>query len=138
MKVLTLPFTKRNGIKRTDKENYILQLDYNKNVINHLNIAHASASYALAETTSGYFLQTNFSDIADQTIPILRASNVKYRRGGHGTIYSSAKLIGTNTKELLSLLELKRKALFFIQVKLYNEENEVLLIGDFEWFVTLK
>ncbi len=138
MEVISLPFTKNNGITLADKDDYLLKLVYGENILNHLKIVHASASYALAETSSGFFLQKNFADIADQTIPILHSSNVKYKKGGLGTLFSTAKLIDTNKKELLSQLQFKRKALFVIQVKLYNEQKEVVMIGDFQWFVTLK
>ena len=138
MKVLTLPFTKKIGITQATSAEYILQLNYNPDNLNHLNTIHASASYALAETTSGFFLRTNFTDIADQTIPIMHSSTVKYKRGAIGDIFSKANLKGTNVKELSSLLMLKRKAVFIIQVKLFNEANEIIMSGEFEWFVTLK
>ena len=138
MKVLDLPYSKKIGIKQSKVTDYMLQLDYNEYILNHIQTVHASASYSLAETTSGYFLQVNFTEIAAQTIPILRSSCVKYKRGGEGIIYSNAKLVGTNVKELQTLLVAKRKAIFTIQVKLYNEQKELVMTGDFEWFVSMK
>ncbi|HOZ51788.1 MAG TPA: YiiD C-terminal domain-containing protein [Chitinophagaceae bacterium] len=138
MKAILLPFTKKIGIKHAQSNEYLLQLDFNEHVTNHIGTTHASASYALAETTSGVFLEVNFAEIAERTIPILRASSVKYKKGGLSTLYSNAKLIGTNITEVTNLLLTKKKAMFVIHVKLYNENKEVVMVADFEWFVTLK
>lgn len=137
MKVLSLPFTKKMGIKRSVSPEYLLQIDSNKKSYNHLGTIHASASYALAETTSGYLLQTNFSEIADQTIPILRSSTVKYKKGETGNLYSTAKFEHTTVNEILQTLHSKRRVLIEIKVKLYNDQKELVMSGNFEWFVTL-
>jgi len=125
------------GIKRSVSSEYLLQIDTNQKLYNHLGTIHASASYALAETTSGYLLQSNFSDIADQTIPILRSSNVKYKKGETGNLFSTAKFVGTTASEILQVLKQKRRVLITINVKLYNEQKELVMSGDYEWFVTL-
>ena len=138
MKAIMLPFTKKIGIKHSQSREYLLQLDFNENVTNHIGTTHASASYAFAETTSGVFLEINFAEIAERTIPILRASTVKYKKGGESALFSNAKLVGTNIAEVTNLLLTKKKAMFVIHVKLYNETKEVVMMADFEWFVTLK
>lgn len=138
MHVLSLAYTKRLGIKPSTIPGYLLELPASPNVLNHLQTVHASASYSLAEISSGYFLRSNFADIADQTIPILRGSQVKYKKSGKGSLFSVVRLNGTNVKEIRASLETKRKALFFIQVKVYNDEKELVMLGDYEWFVTLK
>ena len=136
MEVLSLSFTKRNGIRLSDLPTYLLQLEASEHVVNHLGSVHGSALFALAEITSGYYLYTNFTDIADQTIPILRSSSVKYRKMGDGTIHSTAVFEGTNVDEISSTLLYKHKVLLTIAVKLYNAQHEVVMTGDFEWFVT--
>ena len=116
MKILSLPFTRQLGITLADESEYLLQLNYSNNILNHIGTVHASASYALAETTSGYFLNDNFKDIADSTIPILRLSTVKYRKAGLGNLFSTAKFIGINVKDILQQLNEKRKVHLIIQV----------------------
>ena len=138
MKAILLPFSKKIGIKPSNLSDYLLQLDYSDTTINHIGTTHASASYALAETTSGVFLEINFAEIASQTIPILRSSIVKYKKGGLTTLYSVAKLVDTNVAEITKTLLAKKRIIFVIAVKLYNESKEVVMTGDFEWFVTLK
>lgn len=113
-------------------------MPFTEKVINHLGTLHGSASFALAEITSGYFLNTNFKDIADQTIPILRGSTVKYRKVTSSTLYSRAKLKGTTVSDLLLLLQFKRKVLFSIEVKLYDAEDQLVVSSEFEWFVSMK
>ncbi len=121
-----------------DNQQYLLQLNHNSKLLNHIDTIHASASYALAEITSGYFLNTHFADIADQTIPILRSSAVKYKKTCKDTLYSQAALINTTSDDVLLQLKFKRKCLLTIEVKLYDKENALILTSDFEWFVTMK
>lgn len=138
MRVLSLPFTERNGIRISDSPHYLLQLDPTENVLNHLGTLHGSALFALAEISSGYLLQINFADIADQTIPILRSSTVKFRKMGTGNIYSSAEFNRTDVAEITAQIRSTNKVLLTISVRLYNEQEELVLTGDFEWFVTMQ
>lgn len=130
--------TKRLGIKASSLPDYLLELPAGPNVLNHLDTIHASAIYSLAEISSGYYLRANFRDIADQTIPILRGSQVKFKKIGSGNLYSTVRLIGTTLKDIRASLESRRKSLFLIQVKIVNEQEDVVMTGDYEWFVTMK
>lgn len=138
MKVLNLPFTKKIGIKKSSIENYLLELQPSKNVLNHIETIHGSASFALAETTSGYFLFKNFTEIAEETIPILRNATIKYRIGTDSALFSKAKLKGTTVDDILLQLKFKKRSVFMIEVKLYTEDNTVVCVSEFEWFETLK
>jgi acyl-coenzyme A thioesterase PaaI-like protein len=138
MKVLNLPFSKKNNIIKSDVEGYLLMMPFSEKLVNHIGTLHGSASFALAEITSGYFLNINFSDIAEQTIPILRGSTVKYKKITSSTLYSKAKLKGTTISDLLLLLQFKRKVLFSIEVKLYDEQGQLVVSSEFEWFVSMK
>lgn len=138
MKVLNLPFSKKNQIQKSDKAGYLLMIPFSEKISNHLNTVHGSASFSLAETTSGYYLNSLYSDIADSTIPILRASCIKYKKPVVGNLYSKAKLKDTTCEDILLGLRFKKKALFTIEVKLYNESNQLVVISDYEWFVTMK
>ncbi|MBK7691663.1 MAG: DUF4442 domain-containing protein [Bacteroidetes bacterium] len=80
MRVLDLPFTKRLGITKSELKPYLLRLQFSNENTNHIGTIHGSASYSLAEITSGYFLNTNFADIADDTLPILRNASIKYKK----------------------------------------------------------
>lgn len=138
MKVINLPFSKKNKILKSTKEGFLLMMPFSPQSENHLGTMHGSASFALAEITSGYFLNQNFADIADQTIPILRSSNIKYKKGTTSSLYSKARLKNLDNSDILILLQFKRKALFTIEVKLFDENSYLVASAEFEWFVSMK
>ncbi len=138
MKVLNLPFTKRLGVVKSDLSQYLLRLKFSSNTTNHLGTVHGSASYGLAEITSGYFLNTHFADIADETIPILRNANIKYKKGCLSSLYSKAKLIDTTLDDILLQLKFKRKCLVSVEVRLFDTEHSLVSISEFEWFITIR
>lgn len=135
MKVLQMPLSKKIGITNSDKPEYLLKMNYSKELNNHLNTMHGVALYALAEISSGEFLNKYFHDIADVTIPVLRTSKIKYKKESTSDVYSKAKLINTTVSDILLLLEFKKKCMFVIEVKIYNSSNQIVLSSEFEWFV---
>lgn len=135
MKVLQMPLSKKIGIIKSDKPEYLLKMNYSNELNNHLNTMHGVALYALAEITSGEFLNKYFHDIADVTIPVLRTSQIKYKKECTSDVYSKAKLLNTTASDILLLLEFKKKCIFIIEVKIYNNLNQIVFSGDFEWFV---
>lgn len=138
MKVLEMPLTKRFGIVQSDDSNYLLKQLYDKKNLNHIDTLHASAIYSLAEITSGFFLKKIFPQYAENTIPILRSSNIKYKKACNTSLFSKAKLLGITKTEIESQLATKKKTMLTIEVKLYNEMKELVVSGEFHWFVTLK
>lgn len=135
MKVLQMPLTKKIGITNSDKPEYLLKMKYSKELNNHLNTMHGVALYALAEISSGEFLNKYFHDLANLTIPVLRTSQIKYKKECTSDVYSKAKLINTTVSDILLQLEFKKKCIFVIEVKLYNYSNQIVLNAEFEWFV---
>nr|MBP6316090.1 YiiD C-terminal domain-containing protein [Chitinophagaceae bacterium] len=138
MRVLDLPFTKRLGITKSELKPYLLRLQFSNENTNHIGTIHGSASYSLAEITSGYFLNTNFADIADDTLPILRNASIKYKKSCVSILYSKAKLIDTTLDDILLQLKFKRKCHATIEVRLYDPENTLISISEFEWFITMQ
>ena len=118
MRVLDLPFTKRLGITKSELKPYLLRLQFSNENTNHIGTIHGSASYSLAEITSVYFLNTNFADIADDTLPILRNASIKYKKSCVSILYSKAKLIDTTLDDILLQLKFKRKCHATIAVRL--------------------
>jgi hypothetical protein len=137
MNVLELKLAQHLGIVNSDRKPYLLKILFDCNNINHIDALHASASYALAEITSGYFLNINFPNIASRCIPILRRSKVKYTHLVKEDLYSNAVLANHTHESLTAELEKNRKALFTIDVKLYSNNSQIAFQGEFEWFVTL-
>ena len=77
MKVTEIPFVKLVGIEQKDNN---LSLNFNDKVLNHIKTIHASAQFTLAETQSGIFLQELFPDLQNQAIPVLRDSQIKFKK----------------------------------------------------------
>jgi acyl-coenzyme A thioesterase PaaI-like protein len=138
MQVLDLPFSRTLAIKPATIDGFLLQLDFSPQVVNHIGTIHAAASFALAETTSGYFLQFNFADIASQTIPLLRASKVKYTRGATDDLFSRAVLRGTTVDEVLEILTSRKKVQLTIDVSLHHQSEQLVMQASFDWFITLQ
>lgn len=100
MRVLNLPFSRNNSIVPSEHSDYLLKLPYSDTVSNHLHTVHGSATFALAEISSGYFLNQEFPDMADRTIPVLRQARIKYQKAGQGDLFSKAKIRHTNPDQI--------------------------------------
>jgi acyl-coenzyme A thioesterase PaaI-like protein len=132
--VTKLPFNQYLGLKISNKSGYLLMLDNRLEYRNHLDTVHASAQFALAEATSGYFLLNEFSKLAD-IVPVVRKVEVKYKKPVTGIIFSKANFQGTDKTEVLNELHKKERALLKVEVLLYNEVEEPIMQSVFEWFV---
>ena len=55
MNLLDIPFVDKLGIRKSEHENYLFELDHVKDNHNHLSTIHAAAIFGLAETCSGQF-----------------------------------------------------------------------------------
>jgi hypothetical protein len=125
------------GIVVSKKDSCLLCLNFNEDNHNHVQTMHASASYALAEISSGVFLEKTFPTISEHCIPILRSAKVKYKSMVKSDLHSVAKLMDISPEGFKLELELKRRALCKIDVRLVTEDNQVAFAGEFEWFITL-
>jgi hypothetical protein len=78
MNVIEIQFVDKVGIQRNTDGG--LELPFYTGVQNHLETIHASAQFALAETASGEILQKSFPNLAGKVIPVLRESQVKFKK----------------------------------------------------------
>jgi len=131
MKILELV-----GIKKNDKNPQILKLSSNNQ--NHIGTMHAAAQFLLAETASGVYLQEKFPDLKDEVIPLLRESQIKYRKTAEGTITAHA-FAELETLERFKNQFLKRsRAIISVNVDLKDREGVVVAEALFTWFVQRK
>ena len=133
-----MPLTKQFGIIQSDNPAFLLKQEFNQKNLNHVKTLHASAIYSIAEITSGYFLKQEFPLYYDNTLSILRSSTILYKKACNSSLYSKAKLHNCTKKEIESQLLLKKKSLFTIKVKLYDDQNQLVVISNFVWFVAMK
>lgn len=63
MNVFELPFNRFIGLEPSTDSEYLLMVRDRQEYLNHLNTVHASTQFALAEATSGFFLQNEFQGL---------------------------------------------------------------------------
>jgi acyl-coenzyme A thioesterase PaaI-like protein len=137
MKITDIAFHQKLGIQVSEKPSYLLSLPFSESNRNHLNTFHATAIFGLAEISSGLFLQNEFSGIADKVMPVMRAANVKFKKPAASTIFSFAQFKNVVKSEFIAELETKKRALITVEIKITDEENNLVFVGEYEWFVAM-
>lgn len=134
MNVYELPFNKYIGLEKSSDPDYLLMLNDRGEYLNHLSTVHASALFALAEATSGFFLLNEFQDLKD-ILPVVRKVDTKYKKPATGKILSKASFPDTDKAKILEDLDSKKRALITVRVLLYDVDKNNVMQSDFEWFV---
>ena len=135
MDVTKLPFNQFIGLKISDKSGYLLMLDNRPEYRNHLDTVHASALFALAEATSGYFLLNEFSELTG-IVPLVRKVEMKYKKPATGFVFSKAKFQEIEKKEIVVVLNQRKRTLLKVEVSLFDDKDELVMESVFEWFIT--
>ncbi len=135
MNVFELPFNEFIGLKKATDAEYLLMLQERKEYLNHLETVHASAQFALAEATSGYFLLNQFKELTD-ILPVVRKVETKYKKPAQGVIFSKADFVNTDKEKTLEELNTRKRVLMTVRVTLYDSAQKNVMQSDFEWFVT--
>jgi acyl-coenzyme A thioesterase PaaI-like protein len=135
MNVIELPFNSFIGLKISDKNEFLLMLDNRPEYRNHLNTVHASALFALAEASSGYFLFNEFPGLTD-IVPVVRKAESKYKKPVTGSVFSKAKFLEIGKNEVLHTLQQKGRALLKVEVSLFDGAGTQAMHSTFEWFLT--
>jgi len=137
MDVTKIPFNQFIGLQKSAKSGYLLMLDNRSEYRNHLDTVHASALFALAEASSGYFLLNEFSELTD-IVPVVRKVETKYRKPATGAVFSKAHFQETEKEEVLNTLIQKGRTTLKVEVSLHDENDVQVMQSVFEWFVTKK
>lgn len=137
MNINDIPYNQLLGIQNSDNDLYLLKLDEDTKYHNHIQSIHAAALFSLAEATAAKFLLMNFYEFEGKAIPLLRKSEIKFKKPTPGPVYSKATLLEESIENISTTLREKSKALLKIQVQLFNNQEETIMVGDFEWFVSL-
>ncbi len=133
MQTMDIPFATHVGIKK--KEEGTLMLLSTKIVQNHIQTIHGAAQFALAETQSGLYLRSLFPEYAEEVIPLLRGSTVKYKHPATTDIYAVA-FVSDDIKEKFEAQFLKKgRASITLSVELRDSDEVVTMVGEFTWFV---
>jgi len=137
MDVTKIPFNQFIKLKISTKSGYLLMLDNLQEYRNHLDTVHASALFALAEASSGYFLLNEFSELTD-IVPVVRKVETKYRKPALGAIFSKAQFQENKKEEIMDTLNQKGRTSLKVSVSLFDEADVKVMKSVFEWFVTKK
>ena len=133
MDVTKIPFNQFIGLKLSDKSGYLFMLDNLPEYRNHLDTVHASALFALAEASSGYFLLNEFSDLTD-IVPVVRKVETKYKKPASGDVFSKAQFQETEKNEVLIALNQRGRTALKVEVSLFDETGVLVMQSVFEWF----
>jgi len=133
MDVLEIPFVQKVGLARTHEGN--LSLPANPSNENHLQTVHASAQFTLAETTSGEALQKMFPHLVGKVVPILRESEIKFKKPATGEIYGLARIDDAMREKFEEQLAKKGRASISVEVEIKDSNALTTCLGRFEWFV---
>jgi hypothetical protein len=136
MEILDIPYNQFTGLKYSTNPEYLMMLENREVYHNHLGTVHASAMFALAEATSGYFLQNEFQQLTN-VIPVVRKVETKFKKPATGSIFSKASLIEATPQQVIDELNARQRALVVVRVILFNEEGANVMQCDFEWFLTI-
>ena len=133
MDVTQIPFAKHIGIER--KEEGTLKLEPTQILQNHIQSIHASAQFALAETQTGLHLQLAFPELVGKVVGLLRGSTVKYKKPATTSIYAVASIDKEVKDTFLNQLKRKGRASIVVHVDVRDEDDVLIMQGDFSWFV---
>ena len=135
MDVTEIPFVEKIGIIRSTKG--VLELPFNQTIQNHLQTIHASAQFALAETASGEILQTLFPELVGKVVPVLRSSEIKFRKPAIKTISAHPTVSDEAISKFREQFGKKGRSSISVDVQVKDVEDQVTCTGTFKWFVQL-
>ena len=135
MRTLDIPLNRHFGIyKIQEPGEFILGMETDEKLKNHVGTLHASALFGLAEATSGEFLLNEFSEYVSEIIPLVRKAEIKFSKPVSGEVKSKARFYESDKAEILKSLEKRNSVSIKVKVDLYNEESQKVFNSIFDWF----
>lgn len=133
MNITAIPFVEKVGITRHSSG--LLELPFNSGLHNHLQTIHASAQFALAETASGDFLQTQFPQLVGKVVPVLRDAQVKFKKPAIKTIRAATSVSNDTLQAFNDRFSQKDRASIVIDVEIKDADDTVTCVASFNWFI---
>ena len=133
MDVTAIPFVEKVGIYRT--EDGVLSLPFSASTQNHLKGVHASAQFALAETVSGDALQLLFPELIGKAVPLLRESQIKFKKPASSTICAFPTVSEEAVAAFKEQFGKKQRASIMVSVEVRDASHVVTSVGTFIWFI---
>ncbi len=133
MNLTEIPFVKEIGIQKLADGN--LGLPFSERVLNHLQTIHAAAQFALAETASGEMLQILFPDLVGKVVPVIRDSQMKFRKPASKSIVAYPTVPDESVAKFNEQFSKKGRASISVTVEVRDAENTITSTGIFNWFI---
>jgi len=137
MNLKEIPFAKLLAISDSSS-GFLFELSDDEKYTNHLGTVAAAAQFSLAEFASGQWMLNSFPDIASQVIPVLRKSEVKFRKPAIGRVRARAIVNEETRHQFISELMQRNRALLKVLIELVNDDLEIVMSGTYEWFIQLQ
>lgn len=135
MDITKIPFNQFIEIKSNPDDDCVLSLTFKEEMKNHLGTFHASAQFALAEACSGYSLQKNFPHLENAVVPVLRKSEIKFKKPASSNIMAKGNISSEQKEQFERQFEKKGRASISVAVDIATQDGTVIMTGNYEWFV---
>jgi len=137
MNLKDIPFAKLLDISESCSE-FLFELSDNEKYTNHLGTVAAAAQFSLAEFASGQWMINAFPNLATEVIPVLRKSEVKFKKPAIGRVRARAIVSEETRNQFIAELTKRKRALVTVLIEIVNDELEIVMSGAYEWFIQLK
>lgn len=137
MQLTEIPFAQMIRLEPADSP-YLFCLPVHQDYTNHLGTVAAAAQFSLAEFASGQWLLDTFPDLADEVIPMLRSSNVKFKKPANGRIRAKVMAAESSITSVRQELRERKRTLCLVEVVVVNNDEATVMSGTFEWFLMMK
>lgn len=138
MNITDIPFHRLLGLEPAEPP-YLLQLRAQAQHSNHLGTIHAAALIALAEASSGLFLQQHLSEGSEEVgvnlIPVIRRMEAKFHQPGRGTVRAKCLLDPVELVNLRTEWRTKGRSKVTVPMQVVDATETVLLSVSYEWFI---
>jgi acyl-coenzyme A thioesterase PaaI-like protein len=132
MNISKIPFAKDIGIKEGNNQ---LFLEPESSIENHIGTIHAGALFTLGEMQSGMYLQALFPELSNKVLPLLRGSNVKYKNPATSRVFAIANVENKEQERFERQFQKKGAGLVSVDVKLVDEDDNLVMISEYNWFI---
>ncbi len=133
MEIKNIPFVAKVGVSQAESGE--LSLPFERDNKNHLQTLHAGAQFVLAETASGVALAQRFPDLAERVIPVLRDSQIRFKRPALKDVVAEAMISEEAVEKFRQQFERKGRSTITVDVEVKDCEGSVTCAAVFNWFV---
>lgn len=133
---LSIPFHAFLNIQKSDLPEYLLMIGERPEYLNHVGTVHACVQVTLGEASTGQFLHAEMPYVMNGNyMPVVRSSKHKYHQPAHGKLYSKVRLLDAEMSEIEKNIEERGRAIFSMEIKIYDSLNKNTLTSVFDWFI---